>query len=1023
MTLQIPRFEPSEDQSDELANFVCLLRRAVFYSRDEAAAHFQLNPSTVTSYESGRIKQVPAGYLAGLALLLLQKYAARNPPPDISKLQSQLLQELNKAIKASLKKTQPLQSWAALQEIARDYLQSQHHKRAGTGVAASEASAIRPDRAPEQVIVEQSAPEDLPRPRETTPSIPKSAPETVPPNNLHQPLTNIIGREKALAEIRSMLKNHRLVTLTGPGGTGKTRLALELASMSLADFSGGVWLVELAPLSRPEQLEQAVAEALGLREQTGQTLLDSLLALLKEKSSLLVLDNCEHLVEASARLAARLLKTCPRLVIVATSRESLNISGEQSYPVPALELPDSGTEQASKDTGQADSLTTLADYPAISLFMERARSVRPDLELTRQNAATILEICRRLDGLPLAIELAAARTRAFTLDKLLERLSLKLLAGGARDLPARQQTLKSAIDWSYELLSENEQRLFEGLGIFAAGFTLEAAEAVCQELTGEQTVIEGLESLVVKNMLKQQFAGESTESRYSMLQTIQEYALEKLEAGGAAARVALNYAHYYLEWAEKQAEALSETGHPTFLNALDSEYPNLRAVMNRTLAEAQPEIAMRIATALNQHWHNRGYYTEGRYYLENALRMAGESVQASYRAHALVVLGWLYLAQGNYTSAEVYLKEGLELGQVCGAKKAVAEAFNGLGGIHLRRAEYNQARHCFEESLAGYREAGNQISIATELHNLGVLLSEMEEFEEASRLFEETLVQVSHLEAHRLTGNALNNLAIISERRGNYEQAIDYVQAGLRAWRRLNNKAGIAVSLGNLSISLIQLGDYPSAKEAIEESLAFRGEIGDRLGIAYCFYGLGLLALLSERNYKQAAKYFEESLDIGRTIGDKVVMGNALNGLGYVALAQERYIRAGSYFVRALFINRELTNRKFLASSLVGLATLVSQGWNPHENMAGSNWKSDPYPEMATRIMHSVEIWLERGGTKLEPMVDRYYRQQLATLSREAPADTLPVADTSFTGEPPENLVFCANYLICALRLSQPEEA
>jgi predicted ATPase/uncharacterized protein HemY len=1042
MRPHIPRFENTDDNADELATFVCLLRKAVFYSRDEAAAYFQLNPSTITSYESGRIKQVPLGYLAGLALLLVARYEAKGLVVNPAELQTQLLLELNKAIKTCLKKSQPFQGWSAVTEIAGNYLIDQQKKRSGTEIASQVqttgekpsvnyalASRHAGSEEPTLKVVSfnRSRTNQHPTTNRDSSVVPVPS-QTTPPNNLLHPLTSFVGREKSLADLQELLGKYRLITLTGPGGIGKTRLALELASSWLTNFPGGVWLVELALLTEANQIEQALVETVGLKEQPGQAALVNLIEYFKEQRVLLLLDNCEHLIEGSARLAASLLKNCPQLVILATSREPLNISGEKSYLVPTLALPLSQQTQVPQAQHKDNALTTLIAYPAISLFIDRAQSASNEFQLNQEIIGNIVEICCKMDGLPLAIELAAARVRTFPPDKLLERLNLKLLAGGARDLPVRQQTLKRAIDWSYELLSEDEQYLFRRLGIFAGGCTLEAAEKICQDLS-HFDVLEGLDSLVLKSLLKQPPVETGNEMRYSMLQTIQEYALEKLEASPEAQTVALNQANYYVEWAEKLGEKLKVTGLAIIFKEFDSEYINLRAVINRSLTTGNAEAALRIATALNQYWQTRGYYTEGRDYLERAMKKAGETVAIEYRAAALVVLGWLCYLQGDYSLAHRYHQQGLELGQLANKLPVIAEAINGLGGTALAKGDYNLAIAYFEESLRKYRELGYLVSVGTQLNNLAVVFTELEKYEEARQYLEEGLALVSKLGPHRLTANILNNLAIVAGRLGDFANPRQYLEKSLEIWRKLDNKAGMALNLTNLGQLCTYIGEYVISKEYLEEGLALRREIGDRTGIANTFFCLGWLSLYSQNDYSLALPYFEESLSLGRTLDDKLAICNALFSLGFTLLSGGIYNEAGRYFEEGLLLSRAIGNPKMIATNLVGLAALVNKGWWNNEQPLPNYDNGEPdvkfkeiadYRAFTAHVLGAIWAWHRKGGTKMEPFVEACYEQLIEAL-KDYPGITFH-SDYSqaFAKGQITSLVECADYVILFLKLRTP---
>ena len=410
-------------------------------------------------------------------------------------------------------------------------------------------------------------------------------------------------------EGRRRLRSARLLTLTGPGGSGKTRLALEIAAECLGDFTDGAWLVALAPIADPALVSRAVAQALGLDDKSGQTVQRALSEHLRDKSLLLMLDNCEHLVAACAELAESLLQAAPGLRILATSREALGVTGENSYPVPALPLP---------DAGQTPTLEVLAQSEAVRLFVERAAAVRPVFALTEDNAAAVAQICQRLDGIPLAIELAAARTRALTADQIAARLDKRfgLLTSGSRTAPPRQQTLRGAIDWSYDLLSPAERRLLRRLSVFAGGWSLEAAE----EAAGAPEALDLLSQLVSKSLvLAEQRPGQ--EGRFRMLETIREYAQEKLAEAGEAEAAQDQHLTYYVALAEEAEPELRGHGQAQWLKRLDQENDNLRAALAWAIQSGQAEPALHLAGDLGGFWNMRGYLLEGHRWLEAALSL------------------------------------------------------------------------------------------------------------------------------------------------------------------------------------------------------------------------------------------------------------------------------------------------------------------------------------------------------------------------------------------------------------------
>src|ERR671916_378267 len=475
---------------------------------------------------------------------------------------------------------------------------------------------------------------------ETAPRTPER-----PPNNLPLELSSFVGREKELTEVERLLEHNRLVTLTGSGGCGKTRLALAAAGELVEGFEDGVWMVELASLADPSLVPQAVASTLGVREQPGRLPTETLSDYLGSRNVLLVLDNCEHLIGACAELAEALLHSCPNLRVLATSREALGITGEVAWPVPSLSLP---------DLRRLPEVESLARYEAARLFLERTAAVNPTFALTEQNAVAVDQICYRLDGIPLAIELAAARAKVLSVEQIAERLddSFGLLSAGGRTAMPRHRTLHATMDWSHELLSLEERALFRRLSVFAGGFTLEAAESVCAGAGLERDeVLDLLSHLVDKSLVIMR--EESGEARYRLLETVRQYAREKLSESGEAEQASERHAGYYLALAEEAEPELKGAGQVAWLEQLEREHDNLRAAMRWLLGRGELEEAARLGWALWLFWGIRAHFAEGRRSMEQALSAEGSAgLTEAARAMALFVAGMMANYQGAHGSAE-----------------------------------------------------------------------------------------------------------------------------------------------------------------------------------------------------------------------------------------------------------------------------------------------------------------------------------------------------------------------------------
>ncbi len=548
-------------------------------------------------------------------------------------------------------------------------------------------------------------------------------------HNLPASRTNFVGREREMVEVRRMLAMTGLLTLTGTGGCGKTRLALEVARDLVGTYKDGVWLVELAPLSEGALVPQVMAATLGVQEQPGRPLQESLLDALGDKETLLILDNCEHLLDAAARLTVALLDSCSRLRVLATSREPLGVTGELGWPVPSLSAP--GTQQ---------SLTVeeLGGYESVRLFADRASKRHPGFELTSENATAVARVCVGLEGIPLAIELAAARIGMLSAAQISERLghSLKLLTDGDQRVDHRHQTLRAALEWSFELLGEPEQALFRRLAEFAGGFTLDAAESVgVGEGIDQEDVLELLSVLVDKSLV---VAEENWEqgARYRLLEPVRQYAREKLGVSGEAEAVGRRHAEFFLALAEEAEPELTRSQQAEWLDLLETERDNLRAALSWALGR-ELDSGPRMAGALCRFWHTRGYLSEGRTYLEAVA--SSSAVPTTIRAKALDGLGWIAEPQGDYERAREAYEESLELYRISNDKRGVANVLGDLGSLALDRGDYEEATSLLVESLTLHRELGSKEEVVGVLNGLGVLASAKGDREQSISYFSEAL--------------------------------------------------------------------------------------------------------------------------------------------------------------------------------------------------------------------------------------------------------------------------------------------
>ncbi|MHB8575856.1 MAG: ATP-binding protein, partial [Dehalococcoidia bacterium] len=615
------------------------------------------------------------------------------------------------------------------------------------------------------------------------------------PGNLPNALTGFVGRAAELAACRALFSDprHRLVTVTGAGGCGKTRLALAAAPMIAGSFPDGIWLVELASLAQSAFLPQAVAAALQVREAAGEDLLTTLCEVLRDRRLLLILDNCEHLLDACALLVEGLLRRCGGVRVLATSRDPLKLAGEFVYPLAPLAVPDVGIREPE----------ALHGCDAVGLFVERAVAVQPRFALTSENAGAVAQICRRLDGLPLALELAAARLTALTAHEIAARLDdrFQLLTAGYRTAPPRHQTLRAVLDWSYDLLEPAQRALFCRLAVFAGGFDLEAVAAT--EAVGPPPLpaapLDLLSRLVEQSLVvMDEFDGEA---RYRLLETIRAYASERLQA--QAEREAAEQAHaaYFLALARRALKHLGGPEQAVWLNRLEREHDNLRAVLASTGDGSA--VGLELAGTLWPFWHMRGYLSEGRGWLARVLAMPdAESPPA--RARALNGAGALAQAQGAYAEGEQYFSESLALQRELADPHGTAAVLSNLGIIARLQGEYARAVSLNSEAVHLFRQQGDQLNIAKALNNLGSAALDLGDAELAERSHAESLALRRALQDQRGVALSLANLGEVARFQARWADARLAFEEAAPLLRSLGNRAALAVVLVSLGQTMVQ---------------------------------------------------------------------------------------------------------------------------------------------------------------------------------------------------------------------------
>ena len=702
--------------------------------------------------------------------------------------------------------------------------------------------------------------------------------------SLPAPLTSFVGRAGAIAEVKGLLASTRLLSLVGTGGMGKTRLALRIAAGEEATAPGSAAVVELGPLSDPALVPHQVLSSLGLGEQAGHRPIETVAEALSARPMLLVLDNCEHVLDAAAETAGLLLRRCPDLRVLATSREPLNVAGETVWRVPALAVPEPVDEGAA-----GPSLAELGGYESVRLFLDRAAAVRPDLDLDEDDAPALASLIRRLDGIPLALELAAGRMAVLSVGELAERLDdrFKLLAGGSRTSPERHRTLQAAVDWTYDSLSPQEATLFARLSVFAAAFTLEAAEAVTPgDGIGPGEVLALLSCLVDKSLVVAEHGHGAT--RYRLLETMRHYARERLAeipAAGAARRSA--HLRWVLGLARRAEPALRGPEQGRWLEVLEATLDDLRAALSWGLAGGAPEaaVALELAATLERFWEVRGRLSEGRRWLESLLR-ADTFSEPGVRASGLRSAAVLAQRQGDFEPARALHTESLDLSVQVGDARGVAAAVHGLGNLAALQGDFAAARPLYEQALALGRELGDENTVAAALTNLGTVAHNQAGFAEARALAEESLA----------------------------------------VRRRMGDRHGIALVTGNLAYLAFQQGDFAAARRLYGESLELQRELGDRPGLANSLGNLGYLSL-AEGDLAGAAALLGESLALATELGDKYWTALSLLRLAKVARAEGDHDRASSLDARALALASAIGAKRAMAEWLEGLSrTAVARG-------------------------------------------------------------------------------------------------
>ncbi len=647
--------------------------------------------------------------------------------------------------------------------------------------------------------------------------------------------TPLVGRQHEVEATRQKLfcGDVRLLTLTGPPGVGKTRLALEVAVGLLEEFEHGASFVDLAPIRDPALVASTIAQTLGVFEVLDRPMLQQLIDYLGEKQVLLVLDNFEQVIKAGSQVD-EILAACPRLKILTTSREPLHLHWEHEFPVHPLRLP---------DLAHLPSPEELATYPAVALFVARAQAVQPSFALSRQNARAVAEICTRLDGLPLGIEMAAARIKLLPPQTIVERLAhqLPLPPGGVRNVPERHQTLQRAITWSYDLLAPSEQRLFRRLAVFAGGCTLEAAEAVCRDDSDPKPdVLEELAVLVDRSLVWQDPQPDGT-PRFRLLESLREFGLQQLTLLGEMEGMQRRHAVFFLTLAERACPGLRGPDEKTWLDQLESEHENFRAALDRSFQSGDVEVGVALAGTLAWFWFVRGYFSEGREWLDRALSRRNEASESA-RTKALLGAAMLAFFQSDFPRSFTLAEEGLALSRGMGDKKGMIDALITLGNIALVKGSYERAKASFAEGLSLAQELSDKGEIAGMLRGLGHVARDQGDYEHATALYTDSLELLRELGYKGGSANLLAWLGYAALSRGESMKAAALGEESLVLSRDLGNKREIAVALNLLGHAAFEQRDYNRAGALFKEALYLQWELQNKATIAVSLRGIARTA-------------------------------------------------------------------------------------------------------------------------------------------------------------------------------------
>lgn len=810
-----------------------------------------------------------------------------------------------------------------------------------------------------------------------------------------QQLTPLVGRDDEREDVATLLRRSRLLTLAGLGGIGKTRLAIAVACDVAGEYPDGAWFVTLESIAEDSQVTGQISSALEIPDATGRPLLDFVTEHLRKRRLLLVLDNCEHVLQATAAVARHLLRECPGLRVLTTSREPLGITGESVWKVPALAVP----VPEHLPTGASTLLRVLSGYEGVTLFLERSRAVRQSFSLTPANALDVAKICARLEGIPLALELAAARSRSMTVEEILRHLvdrlgsPSSLLGGADTTILFRQRTLRGTLEWSYTLLDEPARVLFGRLSVFSGGWTLQAAREICNGDGLEiDQVRELLTSLVDKSLVVFEDPGSDGAGRYRMLEIVRQYAFEVARERGDANRTRSRHLDWFAALAAEAAPRLRSVDQQSWMRKLDADRENMRRALDEAdLDPASAERALRLAGALTWYWYVRGEFTEGRRFLRRALERSDPRSETSDRARALNGAATLAHRQRDIATAGTLYEESLRIFKGLGLVGWTAASVVNLGNVLASIGDEHGAREMLEQGIALHREIGNTHEIAVALGNLGCLEQKRDDFAKASQLFSESLVLFRELGDRHMIAWSLTSVGDVAQALGDYPAAHGHFEEALQLTRELGDRRGVALSLKSLGDLALLHGELESAEQHYGLCRTTFTELGDRYCMSWTLVSLGDVAW-HRRDSALAESLYQQGLHLARETGDARCAGVALRSLGVLAQERDALEDARRLFGESLELLTQHGGRIDLAAGIHSCAALILKG----------------QPRESVRLMAAAEKLRESTGTVLPPREQARHQRQVA-VARAA------LGDLDFSGAweegsamSPERAIECA---------------